>query len=141
MCERVATEGPLFLADLGASRAYLAEDQFFPGWTLVILRHHATELYQLSAAERAVLIEDVSRVAQALAYVYRPVKMNYELLGNQVPHVHWHLIPRLAGDPDPQWPVWRRSHDPAPLPPDEARRCIDAIRRALGAAGRPRGDG
>jgi len=133
MCDKVAGEGDFFIADLGACRAYLNEDQFFPGWVYVVLRRHATELYELSAAERAVLIEDVSRVAEALARVYRPVKMNYELLGNQVAHIHWHLIPRLAGDPEPRWPVWRVAHDPAAIPPGEAPTRIAAIRAALGA--------
>ena len=85
-----------------ACRAYLNPDQFFPGWVFVVLRRHARELYELSRAERARVIEDVSRVARALAQVYQPVKMNYELLGNQVAHIHWHLVPRLAGDPEPQ---------------------------------------
>ena len=133
MCDKVAAEGDFFIADLGDCRAYLNEDQFFPGWVYVVLRRHATELYELSAAERAVLIEDVSRVAGALARVYRPVKMNYELLGNQVAHIHWHLIPRLAGDPEPRWPVWRVAHDPAPISPGEAQKRIVAIRSALGA--------
>ncbi len=132
MCDRLEAESELFIADLGTSRVFLNEDQFFPGWVFVVLRRHATELYDLSAAERAVLIEDVSRVADALARAFRPVKMNYELLGNQVPHIHWHLIPRLVGDPDPRWPVWRVAHDPSPLPPDEARQRIVAIRQALG---------
>lgn len=134
MCERVAGEGALFIADLETCRAYLNEDQFFPGWVSVVLRRHATELYEVSRPERAALIEDVNRVAQALAAVFKPIKMNYELLGNQVPHIHWHLVPRLAGDPDPRWPVWRTAHDPAPLPPAQARERIEAIRRALGAA-------
>ncbi|HET7874881.1 MAG TPA: HIT family protein [Methylomirabilota bacterium] len=135
MCGRVAAEGDLFIADLGAARAYLNDDQFFPGWVLVVLRRHATELWELSAAERAVLIEDVTRAAEALHRVFNPVKMNYELLGNQVPHIHWHLIPRLAGDPEPRWPVWRVVHEPKTLPPGETRRRIEAIRQALGARG------
>ena len=132
MCERVAGQGEFFIADLGVSRAYLNPDQFFPGWVFVVLRRHAVELYDLAPEERAPLIEDVARVARALAVVYRPVKVNYELLGNQVPHIHWHLIPRRAGDPDPQWPVWRVPHDPVPLSAECVRDRIEAIRRALG---------
>jgi diadenosine tetraphosphate (Ap4A) HIT family hydrolase len=136
----VAGEGDLFIADLGVSRAYLNEDQFFPGWTFVVLKTHATELYDLDAPTRAALIEDVTAVARALADVYRPVKMNYELLGNQVAHVHWHLIPRLAGDPEPRWPVWRLRHEPAPVTPEAGRRLAAAVRQALRArAGSPRG--
>jgi len=131
MCARVAGKGPLFIADLGTSRAYFNEDQFFPGWIFVVLKRHAVELYDLEARERTALIEEVSRAAQALGRVYRPMKMNYELLGNQVPHIHWHLVPRLAGDPEPRWPVWRVPHDPKPLPADETARRIALIRAAL----------
>ena len=131
MCAGVAGEGALFIADLGTSRVYFNEDQFFPGWVFVVLKRHAVELYDLEARERAALIEEVSRVAKALARVYRPVKMNYELLGNQVPHIHWHVVPRLPDDPEPHWPVWRVPHDPKPLAADEVARRIAQIRAAL----------
>ena len=133
LCERVAAEGDFFIAELDACRAYFNPDQFFPGWVFVVLRWHATELYELSTVERARMIEDVNRMAQALARVYQPVKMNYELLGNQVAHIHWHLIPRLAGDPEPRWPVWRVEHEAAPLPMDQVGARIESLRRALAA--------
>ena len=126
--------GDLHVADLESSRVFLQEDQFFPGYVLLVLRRHASELYELSAAERRLLIEEVSRVAEALARVFRPVKMNYELLGNQVPHIHWHLVPRLSTDPEPHAPIWRIAHEPAPLDPAAARERIDRIRRALAGA-------
>ena len=131
MCTRVAGEGPLFIADMPTSRVYFNEDQFFPGWVFVVLKRHAVELYELTASERAAQVEDVARVARALASVYQPVKMNYELLGNQVPHIHWHLVPRLAGDPEPRGPVWRVTHEPTVLPPNEVARRIGQIRAAL----------
>ena len=98
---------------------------------LLVLRRHVAELYDLPAPERATLMEEVSRVAQALARVFRPVKMNYELLGNLVPHVHWHLVPRLATDPALRSPIWTVEHQAAPLAPAVARERIDSIRRAL----------
>jgi diadenosine tetraphosphate (Ap4A) HIT family hydrolase len=131
MCALVGGEGPLYIADLPTSRAYLNEDQFFPGWVFLVLKRHAVELYDLEAVERAGLVEDLSRVARALHRVYRPVKMNYELLGNLEPHIHWHLVPRLPEDPEPRGPVWRVVHDPAALPPAEAARRIGQIRDAL----------
>lgn len=133
MCTRLSDNGPLFVADLPSSRVYFNEDQFFPGWVFVVLKRHAVELYDLDPGERAALIEDVTRVARALARVYRPVKMNYELLGNLVPHIHWHLVPRRADDPAPRRPVWTHAHETRRLAPDEQRACIDAIRGLLKA--------
>ncbi len=123
--------GERHIVDLALSRVFLHEDQFFPGYVLLVLRRHVTELYDLPVPERATLMEEVSRVAHALARVFRPVKMNYELLGNLVPHIHWHLVPRLATDPALLSPIWTVEHQAAPLAPAAARERIDAIRRAL----------
>jgi diadenosine tetraphosphate (Ap4A) HIT family hydrolase len=132
MCGRYGrSDGELHIADLELSRVFLHEDQFFPGYVLLVLRRHATELFDLSPTERAGLMEEVSRVAQALARVFRPVKINYELLGNLVPHIHWHLVPRLATDPGLSRPIWTVEHRPAPLGPDAARARIETIRQAL----------
>jgi diadenosine tetraphosphate (Ap4A) HIT family hydrolase len=48
----------------------------------------------------------MSLVAEAMFRAFRPAKLNYELLGNTVPHLHWHLIPRYEDDPKPRIPVW-----------------------------------
>jgi diadenosine tetraphosphate (Ap4A) HIT family hydrolase len=133
MCGAYAAPGPLLIAELETARAYLHEDQFFPGYVLLVLRRHATELYELPARERAAHLEEVTRVAEALARVFQPVKMNYELLGNQVPHIHWHLVPRLATDPDLRQPIWRVDHASVALDAVAARHRVEAIRRALGA--------
>jgi diadenosine tetraphosphate (Ap4A) HIT family hydrolase len=134
MCGKYGATGPLLIAELETARAFLHEDQFFPGYVLLVLRRHATELYELEAGERRAHLEEVSRVAQALARAFQPVKMNYELLGNQVPHIHWHLVPRLATDPDLRSPIWRVDHRPAPLAPAAARERIERIQRALAAS-------
>lgn len=31
---------------------------------------------------------------------------------DHLPHIHWHVIPRLASDPGPLEPVWRVQHEP-----------------------------
>ncbi|MBU6432026.1 MAG: HIT family protein, partial [Nitrospirae bacterium] len=91
---------------------YLHEDQFFPGWTVVAFKRHATELFHLAPTERIQLMEEVNLIAQVVAQAYEARKINYELLGNQLPHIHWHIIPRLANDPAPLEPVWRVQHEP-----------------------------
>ncbi|HEV8583601.1 MAG TPA: HIT family protein [Methylomirabilota bacterium] len=121
-----------FIADCGPANAYLNTDQFFPGWTVLVLKRHATELWELERDERVALMEGVTDVARALAGIYDAVKMNYELLGNQLAHIHWHLVPRRADDPIPRQPVWMHAHEPRALAPAEQRARIDAIRARLG---------
>ncbi|MFO0774441.1 MAG: HIT family protein [Nitrospiraceae bacterium] len=121
----------LLIGDCGMSRAYLFEDQYFTGWTVLVLKTHATELFALAAPDRARLMDEVAAVAQALAEIYHARKINYELLGNQLPHIHWHLIPRLPNDPAPLEPVWRISHPTVSLTPSAAAQDIAEIRRRL----------
>lgn len=120
-----------FLEDLGLSKAYLHDDQFFPGWTVLVFHRHATELFQLTPSERGQLIEGVSRVASALSETYQAKKLNYELLGNQLPHIHWHVIPRRPEDPAPLEPVWRVPHTPVRLTGSLLQETIDRVRSAL----------
>lgn len=115
-----------FIADLGLSKAYLHDNQYFPGWTVVVFKRHATELFHLAPTERIQLMEEVNLVAKTLAQVFDAKKLNYELLGNQLPHIHWHLIPRLASDPAPLEPVWRVQHKPVQ---PEASELHDRIQR------------
>jgi diadenosine tetraphosphate (Ap4A) HIT family hydrolase len=76
-------------------------------------------------------------VAEAMFRAFRPAKLNYELLGNTEPHLHWHLIPRYRDDPKPKIPVWenpefRASQRGAPLLDDaELRRIKLRLRRQL----------
>lgn len=121
------------IEDCGLAVAYLAEDQFFPGWTILVLKGHATELFQLSREDRGELMEEVSRLARALSEVFRPRKLNYELLGNQQPHIHWHIIPRLTTDPAPSAAVWTVPHDVVRLSLEEQRMRAASIRSALDA--------
>jgi len=120
-----------FIADLGLSKAYLHDDQFFNGWTVVVFKRHATELFHLAPTERIQLMEEVSRIAKTLAEVYEAKKINYELLGNQLPHIHWHIIPRLATDPAPLEPVWRIGHDVMPFVSPDLQQQIQRIQKQL----------
>lgn len=90
--------------------------------------------------ERRPAVAELAALAEAIEHAFRPHKLNYELLGNQVPHLHWHLFPRSAADPDRLRPVWfalDRADDPAekarleagPVPrPEAVARLRDILR-------------
>ena len=119
------------IQDLPASVAILGADQFYRGYALVVARTHATELYRLPEAEATQYFRDMLRVARAIDRAFEPRKLNYELLGNTVPHLHWHLFPRYADDPGPLRPVWEHAHPPRAASPEEAAATIAALRRQL----------
>ena len=130
-CAGVWPRADHFIADLGLSKAYLHDDQFFPGWTVIVLQRHATELFDLMPTERMGLMEDVTAIAKALSLAYDAKKINYELLGNQLPHIHWHLIPRLADDPAPLNPVWQIPHEAIRPSLPELQKAIHRIQDTL----------
>jgi diadenosine tetraphosphate (Ap4A) HIT family hydrolase len=98
------------------SVAVLGPWQFYTGYCVLVSRTHATELAHLGRT-RPTFLKEMAILAEAIEACFRPHKLNYELLGNQVPHLHWHLFPRSAADPDRLRPVWfaldRAESDPA----------------------------
>lgn len=88
------------------SVAFLGDYQFYDGYCVLVARRHATELDQLTNPERLAFLEEMSLLARAIGEQFRPHKLNYELLGNQVPHLHWHIVPRYGSDPDHLFPIW-----------------------------------
>jgi diadenosine tetraphosphate (Ap4A) HIT family hydrolase len=75
------------------------------GYSVVIWRgRHVAEPTELSADEASAYWLEVLRVGRALQAHLQPVKLNYDLLGNSLPHLHTHVIPRYAEDPRPGWP-------------------------------------
>jgi diadenosine tetraphosphate (Ap4A) HIT family hydrolase len=88
------------------SIALLGPWQFYRGYCLVVARRHARELADQGDVERRAYLDEMCLVARAIGEAFAPHKLNVELLGNQVPHLHWHLFPRYRDDPDRLEPVW-----------------------------------
>jgi len=109
MCQGLHEPTHLIFYESKTSIAKLNPDQYFQGYSFVTLKWHCEELYTLSDKDRKNFLEDMSRVARALSEAISPDKMNYELLGNGMPHLHWHLIPRFKTDLLWGRPIWTGS--------------------------------
>jgi len=131
MCRRWSAEADMQIAEFAHSYLMLNRDQYFPGYCFLISKPHVTELFHLEPQVRGELIEEVNRVAAVLAELFKPDKINYELLGNMVPHMHWHLVPRYIEDPLWPRPIWSEPHDELILAPEDYAERIASIRRAL----------
>lgn len=102
-----------------------------PGTCALFFRRHAVELHDLSADEGAAFMRDVQRVSRALLHATGAVKMNCEVHGNTIPHLHVHFFPRYAGDPFQDAPIDPRLAAPADNA-DEVARIKQAVIAALG---------
>lgn len=105
-----------------------------PGYTLVIWRgRHIVEPYELTEAEAAIYWQAVTTVARGLAEYYRPLKMNYQTLGNTVPHLHTHLLPRFTEDPAPgrPFPLLPQNGSEPPIDASTLTADADSIRALL----------
>jgi diadenosine tetraphosphate (Ap4A) HIT family hydrolase len=107
------------IGDLPLCRVLIIQDANYPWILLVPRRPDAVEILDLDEVERAQLMVEVSRVAQALKEITKPDKLNIAALGNAVPQLHVHVIARRKTDPAWPKPVWgvapAVSHDPAEL--------------------------
>ncbi len=79
-------------------RVILVNDADLPGFCRVIWNRHVAEMSDLSHGERDHLMALVFAVEEALRHVMHPDKVNIATLGNMVPHIHWHVIPRFRDD-------------------------------------------
>ncbi|HUY39164.1 MAG TPA: HIT family protein [Candidatus Binataceae bacterium] len=98
-----------FVAELADSYVILGDAQFYRGYCVILAKTHATEIYLMPPDEAHRLFEELRLVAEAIASVTRPWKLNYACLGNEEPHVHWHIFPRYQSDELRRGPVWMRS--------------------------------
>jgi len=103
--------------------AYLCRRATLPGYSVVVFRdRHVADLMDLTPKEVAAFFGEVQTVARLLTAVFKPAHVNYDFLGNAVPHVHGHVVLRYVDDPAPGRPIG---------PPDAREMSVDEFRRQL----------
>lgn len=111
-CPLCVSENETVLWRDDLARAILVADPKYPAFCRVILNRHVKEMTDLVPEERIRLMQVVFAVEAALRAMLAPDKINLASLGNQVPHLHWHVIPRFQDDthfPDPVWAAAKRT--------------------------------
>ncbi|MGW8484160.1 HIT family protein [Microbacterium sp. NPDC055903] len=88
----------LLVTSTPATYVRLSRNQAHPGYALVILRDHATDLADLTSAALNAFWADVQRTGRSIASVFAPRKIDYLIMGHRMPHLHCHLLPQHAGD-------------------------------------------
>jgi diadenosine tetraphosphate (Ap4A) HIT family hydrolase len=100
-------DDPWAVAKLQTGYVKLSPTQYYLGASFFVAKACASELHELSGPDRKSHLIEMSEVAAAVFTAFAPRKLNYEALGNTVPHLHWWLTPRHANDPRPTGPIWK----------------------------------
>ena len=118
------------------SDAYLVRNDVGQrGYCVVVWRgRHVSDPTELSKDEASAYFDEVLRVGRAIEKQFTPIKMNFEMLGNSLPHLHTHVIPRYLDDGEPGHPAhfMRADLTDAPKVPEQAyARDLAALRELL----------
>ena len=135
-CELCTTTGGTLAWKGALCRVVIVDDPDYPGFCRVILNRHAAEMTDLTTDEQQELMRIVFVVETVVREVVKPDKINLASLGNMVPHVHWHVIPRWRDDrcfPNPIWGV-ARNEDAAKRPAIDHEALRQALETQLGVS-------
>ena len=96
------------IKELSTGYAVLSKYQHehYRGYTVFLCKQHVGELHELDNSFKLAFLKEMSQVAEAVFKAFKPDKLNYEMLGNAEPHLHWHLFPRYKSDPNFTRPIW-----------------------------------
>jgi len=104
ICERIALaqagRNPTLIMELASGYAVMGDDQFLPGYSLLLARDHIRELHDLSRLSRDDFLRDMALLGEAVARAMSPFKMNYAILGNTEQHLHCHVHARYEQEPE-----------------------------------------
>lgn len=133
-CEKVAraARGELctLLWDRPHSVAVIGDHQFYQGYAMILSKHHIREMHDLPADISAALFQDVLELGRTIHSGFQPWKINYASLGNVDEHLHWHVIPRYANDPDKKEHPWKHAElfSQYKTTPEDIRRLKDVLK-------------
>jgi diadenosine tetraphosphate (Ap4A) HIT family hydrolase len=100
-------------------------------WVTVWKHGHVTEPTRLPAQQAAGFWLETLQAGAAIDRYLRPVKMNHLTLGNTLPHLHTHNVPRHADDPLPGRPLSFDYLDAGRQPEGRLQADAQALRAAL----------
>jgi len=108
-CELCDTDGGVLLWRDERLRIIRIDDADYPMFCRVVWNAHVREMTDLKVPQRQHLMDVVFVLEQALRNLLNPAKINLASLGNQTPHLHWHVIPRFQDDRHFPQPVWAQA--------------------------------
>ncbi|MEM7283203.1 MAG: HIT domain-containing protein [Pseudomonadota bacterium] len=104
------------IADLQSSKLFLELNQTYRGHCILVSTpEHVTRIDQLTREQWRSLSSDIWQVQKALSTVFEPDHVNVASIGQLVPHLHWHIVPRYTDDPRWGAPIWMTRPEDMPI--------------------------
>ena len=122
-----------FVLDWPLSSVLLTNDNRYPWLILVPRVEGARDLHNLSAADQAQAMMEMSKASELVERLFETDKTNVAALGNMVPQLHIHVIGRFTKDDAWPGPVWG-VHPPTPYGADDLAATLEKIRAGFAQA-------
>lgn len=105
-------ENPTVINRMKSGFAVIGDTQFLPGYCVLLAYPKVFSLNDLTQAERIDFLTDMSFIGDAIMEVCKPIRINYEILGNTDNFLHAHIFPRYDHEGEYKYhPVWKYPKD------------------------------
>jgi len=110
-CDLLQKDGdPSFILKLNGGTLYVNHSQTYLGRIMYVLNKHLTDVSDLANEDdwwTDQLGGDIRMILKVLKTSFECDRIDLASLGNEVPHLHFHLIPRYVNEPnfsEAPWP-------------------------------------
>ncbi len=105
-CILCKTDGEEILFTNNLFRIIHVNDSHYPGFIRLILNQHIAEMTDLEGKDAHQILSALLAIEKCMRDILNPDKINLASLGNMMPHLHWHIIPRYKNDRHFPNPIW-----------------------------------
>ena len=104
-----AGKNPTVICKMRSGWLVLGDSQFLAGYCVLLADPIVSSLNDMSSNARAIFLEDMVLVGDAVLRCTEAYRINYEILGNADPALHAHIFPRYMTEPDERRraPIWQ----------------------------------
>jgi len=104
----VRGENPTLMVKMKSGFAVIADNQFLPGYCILLGYPKVVSLNELSKEARKLYLYDMTLIGDAIIDVCNPLRINYSTLTNFDNYLHTHIEARYNWEPDeykcrPSW--------------------------------------
>ena len=99
---------PLLITELEHSYVVIGDTQFLRGYCVLLPKEKYLSLNDMPLDSRIGFLKEMSLVGDAIIHICKPLRINYDILGNTDAYLHAHIFPRYESESAERrkMPVW-----------------------------------